>query len=158
MLKTVQSFIRIPMSGDFLLTLKESYNVPNVMPRWVRLIGLGLNVVVESGVVRRFKSIEAKLIRFSGHNKMDDLCYDLTEFKQWLKEARRMEDNIIPQLNALTTKDKAACDAFQRSIKASHQSRKAMIHHCTELLTQRLSNLIVIDSNRSKTGTIETES
>ncbi len=93
---------------------------------------------------------------------MDTLCYDLTDFKLWLKEARRMEDNIIPQLNALTTRNadhaQQACDTFQRSIQESHQSRKAMIRQCTELLTQRLGMNSFIHSIRPKKGTIKTKS
>ncbi|KAJ3093160.1 Coiled-coil domain-containing protein 58 [Quaeritorhiza haematococci] len=76
-------------------------------------------------------------------DELDDFaCLDLTYFKKALRDARRLDDNIIPRLNGLTTRSpdvKASCEEMKEQLQRSYKSRERFISRCLKVADAQIS-------------------
>ncbi|KAI8928119.1 caffeine-induced death protein 2 [Entophlyctis helioformis] len=70
-----------------------------------------------------------------------EVCGDLNYFKQLLRTARAIDDNVIPKLNALTTRaDRAeSCRTFFQTLEEAYTERSSMIRQCLALFDGRIA-------------------
>jgi hypothetical protein len=64
-------------------------------------------------------------------------CLDLTFFKSTMKNLRKFDDNIIPAINAQTTRCssiKEACAKFKQEIQDNYDIRDKLLSNCIEKL------------------------
>jgi hypothetical protein len=80
-----------------------------------------------------------------------ELCFNLSYFKRmpsvssvtWiehLKELRRVDDNILPRLNATNTHSDDDCKQFIVQLARAYQDRQDAIAHCTGLMDKEVQD------------------
>ncbi|KAI8817908.1 uncharacterized protein EV422DRAFT_197097 [Fimicolochytrium jonesii] len=77
------------------------------------------------------------------------VCQDYSLFKRTLQQSRILEDNIIPRLNGLTTRQpnfRESCQRFEDTLQAAYRSRERLIAECLRVRDERISK------NRAKLG------
>ncbi|KAI9000299.1 caffeine-induced death protein 2-domain-containing protein [Gaertneriomyces semiglobifer] len=84
------------------------------------------------------------------------VCENMSVFKDVLKRLRAFDDNVIPRLNALTTRTEnssKSCQAFYEELQTAYRTRETLISHCvrhnSEKLAMRRSHARQDDSTSS---------
>ncbi|CAB5375979.1 hypothetical protein RhiirA5_424488 [Rhizophagus irregularis] len=67
-----------------------------------------------------------------------DTCYNLSYFKDLMKEYRKIDDNIMLKLNTTDTHSKEACANFFVELADAYQKREYAIDKCLKILDAEL--------------------
>ncbi|KAI8912008.1 caffeine-induced death protein 2 [Powellomyces hirtus] len=70
------------------------------------------------------------------------ICEDFSLFKRTLQESRALDDNVIPKLNALTTRSadvKQSCRFFEQSLNVAYRERERLISRCLRIRGDKLA-------------------
>ncbi|ORX63188.1 hypothetical protein DM01DRAFT_1315019 [Hesseltinella vesiculosa] len=65
-------------------------------------------------------------------------CYNLSFFKEMMKELRRVDDNIILRLNGTDTHSENACGDFFSQLSAAYKKRDDAIDYCLKVMDDEL--------------------
>ncbi|KAI8810976.1 caffeine-induced death protein 2-domain-containing protein [Cladochytrium replicatum] len=87
-------------------------------------------------------SISSHIFMSIGMNSGDASCLELSFFKATLKEARILDDNMTPKLNALTTRSTdldRSCSSFLEQLKVAYASRDRFINRCVKVMRNEVS-------------------
>ncbi|CAO3650293.1 unnamed protein product [Cunninghamella blakesleeana] len=61
-------------------------------------------------------------------------CYNLSFFKEIMKELRRVDDNIIPRLNSTDTHSEGACADFFKQLSSAYRKREQAVDYCLKVI------------------------
>ncbi|KAI7898134.1 caffeine-induced death protein 2 [Cokeromyces recurvatus] len=65
-------------------------------------------------------------------------CFNFSFFKEYMKELRKVDDNIINRLNSTSTQSEGACADFFKQISNAYAKRDEAIDYCLKLMDQDL--------------------
>lgn len=80
-----------------------------------------------------------------------DICLDLTFFKQRIKELRRFDDNVIPEINARTTRagNRAEeCQKIKSQMSENYRQRDELLASCISKISAYISSDVPVDLER----------
>ncbi|RIB05937.1 caffeine-induced death protein 2 [Gigaspora rosea] len=66
------------------------------------------------------------------------ICYNLTYFKDLMKEYRKIDDNIILRMNTTDTHSEQACAEFFKQLTKAYSKRGQIINRCLKIIDQEL--------------------
>ncbi|KAJ1972227.1 hypothetical protein H4R35_004794 [Dimargaris xerosporica] len=66
-------------------------------------------------------------------------CRNLSHFKEYMKELRRLDDNIMIRLNSTNTHSAAACAELFERLSQAYIRREKAINYCLEVLDGQLT-------------------
>ncbi|CAG8603060.1 20418_t:CDS:2 [Cetraspora pellucida] len=69
-------------------------------------------------------------------------CYNLTYFKDIMKEYRKIDDNIILRMNTTDTHSEQACAEFFKQLTKAYSKREQIINQCLKELEKKQKALI----------------
>jgi len=67
-----------------------------------------------------------------------ETCYNLSYFKDVIREFRKIDDNIILKMNTTNTHSKAACADFFKELADAYQKREYVIDKCLKILDSEM--------------------
>ncbi|RIA89191.1 caffeine-induced death protein 2 [Glomus cerebriforme] len=67
-----------------------------------------------------------------------ETCYNLSYFKDLMKEFRKIDDNIMLKMNTTDTHSKDACADFFKKLADAYQKREYVINKCLKILDAEL--------------------
>ncbi|KAI9490781.1 caffeine-induced death protein 2 [Zychaea mexicana] len=65
-------------------------------------------------------------------------CYNLSFFKEIMKELRRVDDNIIPRMNSTDTHSEKACGEFFSQLAQSYRKRENAVDYCLKVMDEQI--------------------
>ncbi|KAI9595304.1 caffeine-induced death protein 2 [Syncephalis fuscata] len=65
-------------------------------------------------------------------------CYNLSYFKEYMKELRRIDDNIMLRMNTTNTYSEASCADFFHQLATAYQRRERAVTYCQNILDEKL--------------------
>ncbi|KAI8333208.1 caffeine-induced death protein 2 [Choanephora cucurbitarum] len=65
-------------------------------------------------------------------------CFNFSFFKDYMKELRRVDDNIINRLNSTATQTEGACADFFKQMSEAYYKRDEAIDYCLKLMDEDL--------------------
>ncbi|KAL1932809.1 hypothetical protein VTP01DRAFT_8487 [Rhizomucor pusillus] len=65
-------------------------------------------------------------------------CYNLSFFKEIMKELRRVDDNIIPRLNSTDTHSQKACGQFFAELAEAYKKREEAVNYCLKVMDEQI--------------------
>ncbi|KAI7860503.1 caffeine-induced death protein 2 [Circinella umbellata] len=65
-------------------------------------------------------------------------CYNLSFFKEIMKELRRVDDNIIPRMNMTDTHSEKACGEFFSQLAESYRKRENAVDYCLKIMDEQI--------------------
>ncbi len=71
----------------------------------------------------------------------DDICLDLSLFKKTIALSRKIDDNLIPRLNAETDRGrhtKEACTELLSALQSAFKQRENLINRCVKVINQEI--------------------
>ncbi|KAI9310170.1 caffeine-induced death protein 2 [Dichotomocladium elegans] len=73
-------------------------------------------------------------------NKLNpSICFNLSYFKEIMKELRRVDDNIIPRLNSTDTHSEKACGEFFAQLAESYRKREQAVDYCLKVMDEQIA-------------------
>jgi len=82
-----------------------------------------------------------------------DTCRDFVYFRQLLRDARRLDDNIGNTLNKIDTADPRKCSDLMEIMKKMHNERMDSLNFCMSVL----ENDVSLAADQSKTKILQKE-
>ncbi|KAJ1646314.1 hypothetical protein IWQ61_010214 [Dispira simplex] len=65
-------------------------------------------------------------------------CINLSYFKEYLRELRKIDDNIMLRLNRTNTHSQAACADFLQQLAKAYTTREHAIKYCLDVIDEQL--------------------
>ncbi|RUS23042.1 hypothetical protein BC937DRAFT_92997 [Endogone sp. FLAS-F59071] len=72
------------------------------------------------------------------NNLNPSMCYNLSFFKELMKEYRRVDDNIMLRMNTTNTHSEAACADFFKDLTYAYHKREDAVNYCLKVIDQEL--------------------
>ncbi|RUP48644.1 caffeine-induced death protein 2-domain-containing protein [Jimgerdemannia flammicorona] len=66
------------------------------------------------------------------------MCYNLSFFKELMKEYRRVDDNIMLRMNTTDTHSESACAAIFTELANAYHKREDAVNYCLKVIDQEL--------------------
>ncbi|KAJ1992660.1 hypothetical protein H4R33_000933 [Dimargaris cristalligena] len=70
----------------------------------------------------------------------ESTCLNLSHFKEFMKELRRIDDNIILRMNKTDTHSDGACAEFFTNLSRAYTQRDKAIDYCLGVVDKKLEN------------------
>ncbi|RKP10223.1 caffeine-induced death protein 2-domain-containing protein [Thamnocephalis sphaerospora] len=68
-------------------------------------------------------------------------CYNLSYFKEYMKELRRVDDNIMLRINTTNIRSEEACASFFRDLTRAYERRERAVAFCQSQMDGELAVL-----------------
>ncbi|CEP13081.1 hypothetical protein [Parasitella parasitica] len=66
------------------------------------------------------------------------ICFNFSFFKDFMKEFRKVDDNIINRLNSTSTQSEGVCGEFFKQMSEAYAQRDQAIDYCLKLMDEDL--------------------
>ncbi|GAN01229.1 hypothetical protein MBANPS3_006779 [Mucor bainieri] len=66
------------------------------------------------------------------------ICFNFSFFKDFMKEFRKVDDNIINRLNSTSTQAEGVCGEFFKQMSEAYAQRDQAIDYCLKLMDEDL--------------------
>ncbi|KAH8551103.1 caffeine-induced death protein 2 [Umbelopsis sp. PMI_123] len=66
------------------------------------------------------------------------MCYNLSFFKEMMKEYRKVDDNIMLRMNTTDTHSEAGCAEFFKQLADAYQKREDTVNYCLKVMDEEL--------------------
>ncbi|KAI8639568.1 caffeine-induced death protein 2 [Parasitella parasitica] len=66
------------------------------------------------------------------------ICFNFSFFKDFMKEFRKVDDNIINRLNSTSTQSEGVCGEFFKQMSEAYAQRDQAIDYCLKLMDEEL--------------------
>ncbi|OZJ05264.1 hypothetical protein BZG36_01971 [Bifiguratus adelaidae] len=67
-----------------------------------------------------------------------NMCYNLSYFKELMREYRKVDDNIMLRMNTTDTHSEAACAAFFIQLAEAYHQREDVVNYCLKVMDEEL--------------------